>query len=77
MDVTLMFLRKSPRGAYAAASIVARGVILTTFAFICFAISRYDYLHDSLLSVSNQNQNTPKYSKNTYGLNFHRCKDNI
>ena len=45
---------------YAAASICARGVILTTLAFICFAISKHDCLHDSLPSISNQNQNTPK-----------------
>ena len=38
---------------------VARGVILTTFAFICFAISKHDCLHDSLPSISNQNHNTP------------------
>lgn len=58
-------LQVTSKVLYAAASIVARGVILTTFAFIVFAISRYDYLHDSLLSVSNQNQNTPD-SKNTF-----------
>ena len=40
---------------------VARGVILTTFAFICFAISKHDCLHDSLLSISNQNQSPPIY----------------
>ena len=49
------------RGVYAAASIWTREVILTTFAFICFAILRYDYLHDFLLSISNQNQNTPVF----------------
>ena len=48
-----------PRGAYAAASMLARGVILTTLAFICFAISKHDCLHDSLPSISNQNQIPP------------------
>ena len=51
---------------YAAASICARGVILTTLAFICFAISKHDCLHDSLPSISNQNQNTPKSPSPTY-----------
>ena len=32
---------------------------MTTLAFICFAISKHDCLHDFLPSISNQNQNTP------------------
>ena len=60
-----------PRGAYAAASILARGVILTTLAFICFAISKHDCLHDFLPSISNQNQNTPKSTGTEYVL--HTC----
>ena len=56
---------------YAAASICARGVILTTLAFICFAISKHDCLHDSLPSISNQNQNTPKSTGTEYVL--HTC----
>ena len=62
-----------PRGAYAAASIWAREVISTTLAFICSAISRHDCLHDSLPSISNQNQNTPNVFKDLCSRMLQQC----